>query len=551
MSSRAQTVFVNGAVYTGGLAEPDARVTGLAVADGRILALGGADELAELTGPDTEVVDLAGGLVLPGFVDAHIHPVEGGLELMRCDLSGAATREQYLAIIRDYAEANPELPWILGGGWQVAAFPGGAPLATDLDAVIGDRPAFLSNRDHHGAWVSSRALEIAGLRADTPDPADGRIERDANGAPSGTLHEGARTLVTRHIPADTTAEETEALLTAQKYLHSLGITGWQDAIVGDYGSHSDTGPVYLEAARSGALTARVVAALWWERSRGVEQIPELVARREALEHPRFRATSIKIMQDGIPENYTAGMLEPYLDASGAPTLGTGLSFVDPIELRRDVTELDRAGFQVHIHAIGDRAVRESLDAIEAARAANGDSGIRHHLAHVQVVHPDDLARFAPLGATVNMQALWANWEPQNELINLVALGAERSSWQYPFAQLWNAGAVFCAGSDWPVTTPDPWAAIQVAVTRRLPHDDADYNPKPFYPGSALSLAQALSAYTQGSARINAFEPTGTLEPGAVADLAVVDRNPFAGSVDAISDTRTASTWIDGVRVHTT
>jgi predicted amidohydrolase YtcJ len=548
VTSHADIVFENGSVFDGtGILPPD---TAVAIAGSRVLGVG--TDLDGLIGPGTRRVDLEHGLLLPGFTDAHIHPVEGGLERMRCDLSLASTRDEYLAIIRSYADANPDLPWILGGGWQLAAFPGGVPQASDLDAVVGARPVFLSNRDHHGSWVSTRALEIAGIDRSTPDPADGRIERDADGVPSGVLQEGARLLVSRFVPDDTDDDNFAALLTAQQYLHSVGVTGWQDAIVGDYGNHSDTGDVYLRAAKNGDLTARVVAALWWDRNRGIEQIPELVARRGQLAHERFTAGSIKIMQDGIPENQTAAMIDPYIVPPGcrcgADGLGSGLSFVDPAMLNDAVSALDALAFQVHFHAIGDRAVREALDAFAEASRRNGPSANRHHIAHVQVVHPDDIPRFARLDVTANLQTLWATFEPQMIELNLPVLGDERAAWQYPFADLDRAGAGLASGSDWPVTTPDPWAALHVAVNRTLPPGDADFTPRPFYPAQALTLERALAAYTSGSARINGHDTGGRIAPGFDADLVVVDRDPFASPAELISETRTRETWVRGRQV---
>lgn len=548
MTSRADIVFENGSVFDGMRLLPSS--TRVAIAGSTIVGVGA--DIDGLIGPGTRTVDLAGGLLLPGFTDAHVHPVEGGLERMRCDLSSGSTRDEYLAIVRSYAEANPDLPWILGGGWQLAAFPGGVPQASDLDAVVGDRPVFLANRDHHGSWVSTRALEIAGIDRNTPDPSDGRIERDSDGVPSGVLQEGARLLVSRFIPEDTDDDNYSALLTAQHYLHSVGVTGWQDAIVGDYGNHSDTGDVYLRAAKNGDLTARVVAALWWDRNRGAEQIPELVARRADLAHERFTAGSIKIMQDGIPENQTAAMIDPYLVPPGcrcgADGLGSGLSFVDPAVLGDYVSALDALAFQIHFHAIGDRAVREALDAFAEASRRNGPSANRHHIAHVQVVHPDDIARFAQLGVAANVQTLWATFEPQMVELNLPVLGDERAAWQYPFGDLDRAGVQLASGSDWPVTTPDPWAALHVAVNRTLSPDDPDFTPTPFYPSQALTLERALASYTSGSARINGHDSAGRLAEGLDADLVVVDRDPFALPAELISQTRTRETWVRGRQV---
>ena len=545
MSTAPDLVFSNGAVFDGARVLPAG--TQVAVTGGVISAVG--PDAAAAADPATRVVDLRGGLLLPGFVDAHVHPIEGGLERMRCDLSGASTREGYLRLIAEYAQRNPDAPWILGGGWQLAAFPGGVPLAADLDAIVPDRPVYLSSRDHHAAWVNAAALALAGIEASTPDPADGRIERDGDGAPAGVLQEGARLLVSRHIAEDTAEENLAALLTAQRYLHSVGVTGWQDAIVGDYGNHSDTGDIYLEAARSGTLTGYARAALWWDRNRGAEQIPELVARRAALAHERFSAGTVKIMQDGIPENQTAAMTTPYLDpgcrCEGGKPAERGISFVEPLALIEYVTELDALGFQVHVHAIGDRAVREALDAFAVARERNGPSANRHHIAHVQVVHPDDLPRFAQLGVTVNMQMLWATFDPQMVELNLPVLGEQRASWQYPFGDFARSGAALAAGSDWPVTSPDPWLALHVAVNRTHAVDDPDYNPRPFFPEQALDLATALAAYTAGSSAVNHQDSAGRIVVGCDADLVVTDRNPFAAPSTEISRTRTRQTWVRG------
>ena len=444
------TLFVNGSVFDGLRHRPGLAV---AVRSGRIAAIG--PDLGELRGPHTTVVDLAGGLLLPGFVDAHIHPVQGGLQRARCDLAPASGLAAYQETIARYAVQHPDVPWILGGGWHQPDFPGAAPAAVDLDPVTGDRPAFLVNADHHGAWANSRALALAGIDARTPDPPDGRIERGPDGSPTGTLHEGAMDLVGRLLPPTTHVELVAALMDAQAYLHSLGITGWQDAILGAYANMGDATPAYVELAREGRLTARVVGALWWQRDRGAEQIPDLVVRRDSLNFPRFRAGSVKIMQDGVAENFTAGMLEPYFDGCGCRTANAGLSFVDPAELRQHVTRLDAEGFQVHVHAIGDRAVREALDAFETALTENGDGDLRHHIAHLQVIHPDDIGRFAKLGVAANMQALWAMYEPQMVDLTIPFLGPERTAWQYPFGALARSGARLAAGIGLAGVEPGP------------------------------------------------------------------------------------------------
>jgi hypothetical protein len=539
------------ATEPGGGAPADA----VAVRDGRIVAVGGAREIRGLAGPRTEVVDLRGRALLPGFQDAHVHPAFAGVTMMRCDLAGAADAAGALTRIRAYAREHPDLEWISGSGWSMEWFPGGTPARELLDSVAGGRPAYFTNRDGHGAWASSRGLELAGLDAGTPDPPDGRIERAPDGAPQGTLHEGAAILVGRLVPAPTPAESLTGLLRAQQHLHSLGVTAWQDAIVGDYLGHADPLPAYLAAAAAGQLTARVEGALWWDRARGGDQLDGLLTRRELATRAgagRFRANTVKIMQDGVAENFTAGMLEPYLDGCGGQTGNRGLSYVNPEELREHVTRLDAAGFGVHFHAIGDRAVREALDAVSAARAANGATPGRHHIAHLQVAHGDDIPRFRGLGVTANMQALWAAHEPQMDDLTIPFLGPERSARQYPFGDLLRSGARLAAGSDWAVSSANPLWGIHVAVSRTLPPgagEPGEPAAEPLLPGQALSLGQALAAYTAGSAYVTNLDEAGVIEPGMLADLIVADRDPFAGPAAEIGDTTVLLTYVGGERVY--
>ncbi|MFF1257941.1 MULTISPECIES: amidohydrolase family protein [unclassified Streptomyces] len=541
----ADLVFTGGPVHT--LSPARSRATSVAVRGERIVAVG-HDEVRELVGPATEVVDLKGKLLIPGFQDAHAHPVGGGLELGQCDLSGATTLDEYRRRISAYAQAHPDTEWITGGGWSMEAFPGGLPTAAELDALVPDRPAYLVNRDHHGAWVNSRALQAAGIDARTPDPADGRIERDADGAPTGMLQEGAANLIGRLLPPVTLEQRITGLLRAQELMHSLGVTAWQDALLGEHANLTDPTDAYLATAADGRLTARVVGSLWWDRSRGTEQIDELVARRAAGTRGRLRCTTVKIMQDGVAENGTAALLGPYLDGCGCASDNSGISFVPPLDLQKYVTELDARGFQVHFHALGDRAVREALDAVEAARQANGRTDTRPHLAHLQVVHPDDIGRFRELGATANLQALWAAHEPQMDDLTIPFLGPERSAWQYPFGDLQRSGATLAAGSDWPVSSPDPIEAIHVAVNRVLP--DAAPGTPVFLPEQRIGLDAALTAYTAGSAYVNHLDDvTGSITAGRLADLVVLDRDPFAAPTEEIGATRVLETFVGGERVY--
>jgi len=541
--------FVNGAVYT--VDAGRSRAEAVAVKDGRIVAVGSDDAISAHIGPKTEVFDLDGRMLLPGFQDAHVHPVSGGVDRLRCDLHDLHSREDYLLRVKTYANEHPDRGWILGGGWSMDVFPGGTPTKDLLDAVVPDRFVFMPNRDGHSTWVNSRALEIAGITAATPDPADGRIERGAAGEPSGTLHEGAADLVGRLAPEPTAVEVYEGLLEGQRYLHSLGITAWQDAIV-SAGLWMDNYAAYLRAAGNHELTARVIGALWWDRDRGEDQIDELLDLRERGRSGRFSATSVKIMQDGVCETFTAAVLEPYLDAEGRVTDKRGISFVDPEALKGYVTALDRQGFQVHFHALAERAVREALDAIEAALQANGPSDHRHHLAHIQVVHPDDVPRFRTLRAVANAQPLWAAHEGQMDDLTIPFLGEPRWRWQYPFGALVRAGATLAMGSDWSVSSPDPLEEIHVAVNRKMPptYLYGNESAEVFLPDERLDLATSIAAFTMGSAFVNHLEDvTGSIEVGKYADLAVVDRDLFAHPVEEIANAQVDATFVEGIAVY--
>lgn len=531
----ADLVFINGPVHT--LAGDTARA--VAVHDGRIIAVGADADVMPLVGESTEVVDLAGRALLPGFQDSHVHPVLAGLTMIRCDLHEARDAAHALELIAAYASEHPDEPWIAGGGWGMDWFPGGTPGRALLDAIVPDRPIHLINQDGHGAWVNSKALELCGIDANTPDPQDGRIEREPDGFPQGTLHEGAAHLVSNHMPEPSPADLLRALYAGQQRMHSVGVTAWQDAMVSP-----EVQQAYSTAAADGTLTGRVVGALWWDRERGAEQIPELIARRGTI--GRFRTTSVKIMQDGVAENFTAAMTSSYLDGCGCGTGNAGLSFIDPIALRDHVTRLDAEGFQIHIHAVGDRAAREALDAFEQARTSNGGNDNRHHIAHLQVVHPDDVPRFAALDITANMQPLWAAFEPTMYELTMPFLGPERTEWQYPFGDLARTGAALAAGSDWPVSSADPLLGIHVAVNRIYPGESEE----PFLPEQRLDPMTAFTAYTRGTARVNHLEDdTGTIEVGKYADLIILDRDPFDLPADRIADATVLSTYVEGAEVY--
>lgn len=543
-----RTIITNATAFLSGVAVPG---RGVLIADGVIAAVGESSAIAALPeAADAELIDAAGGLLHPSFADAHVHTVFAGVELGRLELSDSLNGDETLERIAAYV-ADYDGEWVLGGGWSMAHFPGGAPSREVLDAVAPDHPVFLINADHHGAWANSRAFELAGIDASTPDPADGRFERYEDGTPSGTMHEGAQELFSHVLPPTTDAECRAGLLRAQEVLHGFGVTAWQEAILGEYAGYPDVTEAY--AAEIGAgIDADVSGALWVTRDLGDPSSPinadaivaDFERRRAAAAARGFRADTAKIMVDGVAETLTAAMNEPYTggcDCAGGEA-NRGLAYFSAEDLMELVPKLNASGFNAHFHAIGDRAARYALDAVAAVPAADR-AGVRNHIAHLQVVDPADIPRFAELGVAANCQALWAAREDQMVELTLPVLGEERSEWQYPFASLLRAGATLVFGSDWPVSTPDPWQAMHVAVNRTAPGEDGT---EPLIPGEALTLAVALDGYTRGShEQLGTPGGAGRLAVGATADLALTDRDPFAGADREIWRTRNVLTLRGG------
>ena len=535
MTLPADLVLTGGSIFTADTASTVAEA--VAVRDGRISWVGPADEAEAQTGPATHVLDLEGRTVLPGFQDAHLHPADGGLTALQCDLHGTDSRAACLQVIARYSAEHPELDWIVGTGWSIDHFAGGTPSRADLDTVVPDRPAFFENRDGHSAWANTVALAAAAITRETPDPAGGRIERLDSGEPQGTLHEDARFVVMKLLPPTTHKEWERAILGAQEAHHALGITAWQDAMV-----EAETLAAYRSLAERGELTMRVEGNLLWNRELGDEQLEELVELRSAGSVGRLRIRGAKIFADGVLENFTGALLEPYVG-----TDNYGISMVAPEDLARIVTLLDGRDFQVHMHTIGDRAVRDALNAVQAAQEANGRRDMRHHLAHLQLVHPDDLPRFAELGVVANVSPYWACRSGYVEELTEPFIGPERSARMYPFGSLLRAGARLAFGSDWTVSTANPLLEIEVAVTRIAP--DTRWL-EPLLPEEGLDLATALTTFTAGSAYVNFLEgETGTLEPSKSADLVVLDRDVLDPGAGPIGAARVLLTLLAGEAVY--
>jgi hypothetical protein len=516
MREYADLVFRNGPVFRADAARSWAAA--VAVRAGRIVAVGGDRDVADHTGPATEVIDLAGRLLTPGFQDAHVHPRTGGRTLLTCNLTEVLTLDAAIPVIREYAAGHRNDPWVWGGGWQFAWFPAGMPTKELLDDLVPDRPAYLRVADGHAGWANSMALAAAGIDRDTPDPAGGRIERNPDGSLQGTLQEDGAMNLVESLQVETPEMIDRSLLRGQDHLLSVGITAWQDAWV-----EPELHASYVRLAASGELVASVRGALWWDASSPIATQIERIEQQRSESIGRYTAGSVKLMLDGVVENFTARMIDPYLDGVGRSTGNTGMDFVDPAELPGILIEIVRHGFQPHFHALGDAAVRSALDAVEAARDAVGLADVRPHIAHIQVVDPSDIPRFRRLGVTANAQALWACHEDAMRDLTLPFLTERAAAHQYPFASLLQAGAALAMGSDWSVSTPDVMEQIDVATTRRVPWDRSRV---PFQPEQRITVADALAGFTAGSSFVNHLDDRGSIEVGRVADLAVVGGNPF-------------------------
>lgn len=530
----ADTVYHTGKIYTVNAEQPWAQA--VAVRNGRIAFVGTDDGVRSHIGPDTAVHDLRGRLMLPAFQDAHIHPIDSGIQALALSLYDLDGVMQYRERIAEYAAANLDVEWILGGGWSMAEFgPGGMPSREILDELVPDRPVYLVSADGHSGWANSVALTIAGIDKGTPDPSDGIIDRHPEtGEPLGSLQEGAMDLVAKHIPEWTPDDRLEGLVYARDLLHGYGITSIQDA----YAFEGDL-EAYAKLDSSGDLNLRVVAALWWERDESAEQITYLKQLRDKFRKGNLYPTAVKIMQDGVVENYTAVMLEPYLTEEG----GRGIPMLDPEFLKEAVSLLDAEGFQVHFHAIGDGAVRQSLDAVEEALRRNGDLGHRHHIAHLEFVHPDDVPRFAALGVVANFQPLWAYADDYVIDLTLPFVSDETASSMYPIKSIMDSGGKVAFGSDWAVSTANPFPQIETAITRydAETHDTVVMNPE-----QRITVEQAIQAFTLNAAFVNRQEDTtGSIERGKLADLIVVDRNILEIDTDAISETKVLLTLFEG------
>jgi predicted amidohydrolase YtcJ len=536
----ADLVFTNGGIYTVDAERSWAQA--LAVRDGIIVAVGDHQDMAALIGAGTRVIDLDGGMALPGFHDAHVHTLWGGRMLLGCSVADIYELEPMLAKIRECV-ANAKDEWIVGENWDLGVFPQGNPHKSLLDKIAPDRPIFMRGSDGHSAWLNSRALELAGIDADTPTPEFGVIERDPEtGEPTGTLRETAVELVVPLLPQATDADRRVELKTGVDELNRFGITSFIAAMVDERELRA-----YRALATASELNARVVTSIVF----GVnpydyaEASMPLLERRSEFASERVNTNSVKLFADFVLEGETAALLEPYV---GMGEHRGRLNF-EPAALTDAVKRFDAMGLQIHFHVIGDRAARVSLDALEAAREANGSSNGRHHISHLQLIHPDDIPRFAPLDVSANFQALWAWPDDWITGINLPVVGQERVDRMYPIGSVARAGGRIVGGSDWFVSSPNPLWAIETAIRRQNPiiDEDAVLNA-----AERVDLATMIDAYTiNGAWLMHQEDEVGSLEVGKRADLVVLARNLFDLPPREISDVPVLMTVLDGEVIYET
>ncbi len=534
----ADLVLTNGTFYTVDAQRSVAQT--LAVKDGKIIFVGDDKGVADRIGENTKVIDLDGKLVLPGFIDSHAHSISSYRYFFEIQLNGLATYPQIQERITEYINRNPEVVVVRGRGWNNTDFPGSGPDKRELDKLIPDRPARFQSEDGHSIWVNSETLRRAGITAATADPAGGIIERYAgSNEPSGVLRENATDLVSDVFPGYSAEQLMQGLMRYQRMVLGFGITTVHDPYL-DAGSNEMTAFETLEAQDS--LLMRFRSSLYVDPEQGPEQVLKLAQERARHSGPLFRSGSAKLFADGVVEGATAYLSEAYRhqpESRGKFLWRAG-------NLDSVCAELERYGFQIHIHAIGDAGVSASLDALQYARTVNQSTDRRHQITHLQLVTSADIDRFGKLEVIAVTQPFWFMKDAYYHNIQVPYLGQPRADHEYPMASFFNAGVLVTASSDFPVTyPPNPLVAIETGITRSLPGIS-----DPLWQEEAATLEQMITAYTVNGAKANLLEnETGSLEVGKSADFIILDRNLFSIPATEIRDARVLRTFFRGKEVY--
>jgi len=537
--SPVDLVVLNGRVYTGGAGGAFAEA--LAIRGNTVLKVGTNRQIKRLVTRGTRTVDAHGGAVIPGFNDAHLHLISGGLGLQQANLLDATTIEEVAATIRAFAQAHPDRPWVLGRGWYYGPFPGGLPTRQQLDAIVADRPAYMRCFDGHTSWANSRALALAGITSETPDPPGGIVVKDPKtGEPTGVLKEAAQDLMAKVLPQWTRDDRLRAVRDAIATAHRLGVTSVQNA-----NGDAEDMALYDELRRKGELRLRIYATMSIDAPLAPGEADRLDAiRRQFQDDPVLKTGGAKLLIDGVVEAHTAVMLEPYANKAT-----TGLANFTREQLEAIVTEMDKRGWQVWIHAIGDGAIRMSLDAFERAAAVNPlpARGRRHRLEHVETIDPADVPRFGRLGAIAVQQPFHGNPSPTQIDVWKTNIGPVRASRGWAQRSIMDAGGRLAMGSDWPVVSLDPRLQINMAVNRTTPEGTPAGG---WLPEQRLPIAAAIDAYTSGAAYASFDEQRkGTLAEGMLADVVVLSADIFSLPPARFLDAKVALTIFDGQVVY--
>jgi predicted amidohydrolase YtcJ len=540
----ADFVLLHGRIHT-----EDARrsvVQALAVRGNGIVAVGTDQAVSAFIGAGTRKIDLGGRVALPGIIDAHVHPAESAQDAGKCSLEDKPLKPS--EIKAQVAACLKQQPGN-GAAWfdVIMINPSGLTLTlADLDSMSRDRPLLLTGSDGHTVWANSAVLKLAGITAATKDPSGGHIEHDAAGMPTGTLRDTAAGLAYAVKPKASLDEEVTLLDRAFDAMRAIGITSVQDASVDDHAMQ-----IYKRLYDAHRLNMRVRGSFHLQNLH--ESAAVLIDRatrfrtKWAIDPDFLRADAIKLFADGVIEypSQTAALLEPYLDAQGRPTKNRGPSYFTQDNLNRIVTAADAAGLTVHIHAIGDRGVRSSLDAFADARKHNGALDNRDQIAHLELIDPQDFPRFKQLGVIANFQLLWAQLDDYTEGATMKYIGPERSKYLYPARSLRDAGAMIAGGSDWGVSSFDAFIAMEHAITR-----SEQRGRPPLLPEQSLTLQDMVDAYTINAAyALKQERTTGSLEVGKRADIIVLDRDIFSIDPYDLHDTKVTATYLDGREVY--
>ncbi|HDR5354154.1 TPA: amidohydrolase [Bacillus thuringiensis] len=537
----ADTIFMNGKVYTVEKQQPWAEA--VAISKGKIIYVGTNACAQAYKGNKTKVIDLKGKMILPGFVDSHLHASVTANLLFSVQLQGAQTLEEYVQKVATYDEQHPNATFIQGNGWSNVIFPSIGPSKESLDAVVPDIPVALLSEDFHSLWVNSKALEIAGITKDTPNPEGGVIERNTEGEPSGTLRETAQNLVLSKLPSFSVNEYKEALHSFQDTANKNGYTQVKHIVVEN---QENVLQALTALETEQALTIRHNLSLAIQTSEGESRIPYLKTQRNHLQGPLVKLNGVKLFMDGVIEGETAYLHEPYLTRPGY----RGVPIWEKQAYVNIIQALDKEKFQIHIHSIGDAATTETLDALERAQNINGKRDSRHEMTHLQLVKENDIPRFKTLGVVGVPQPSWFVKDSYyDQAVEL--LGEERANKQYPMKSFFNKGVIMASSSDYPVTTGlyfSPLTAMQIGITRS--HIGATRPDDALNPAERVSLSDMIKSYTINGAYANFTDhETGSIKVGKKADLVVLDKNLFEMPVYNIYKTKVLLTLLEGNEIY--